>query len=94
MILRRLDPAQSPNGNGSRWPKAHRVRCGSNSAIGVTDRPCSADRQLPELVRRIFAMDTISQFGQKRTSIRHPRRLPDVTVIFQLLQHEVRQVAA
>jgi hypothetical protein len=26
MILRRLDPAQSPNGNGSRWPKANRVR--------------------------------------------------------------------
>ena len=33
MILRRLDPTQSPNGNGSRWPKAHRVRCGSLAEI-------------------------------------------------------------
>jgi hypothetical protein len=40
---------------------------GSNSVKGVLDRPCSADWQLPELVGRVFAMDTISQFGQNQT---------------------------
>ncbi len=49
MILRRLDPARSPNRTGSRWPKAHRVRFGHKAVVQVNISLTSASEGKADL---------------------------------------------
>ena len=86
MILRRLDPTQSPNGNDSRWPKAHRVRCGSISEVTTLYTPCSGGERKAEPICCLISCVFSSQFGHK-PPLGGTHRVPQIPACLSQLPH-------